>query len=164
MPPPARAPNERDARPTGHLPLLLVVVAGLAAMLGFESSGIEVQPELVYAAEELAEDFGLEVNFASGSFVPSGYVLPDRLRGGEVDHPWWDSPAGSGYEDLGLDPERIDLFFAYPWPGEGDRITAVFADCARPGALLLTYEDARGLRLRRKTGPGRTEELEEWAP
>src|SRR5262249_24968675 len=50
----------------------LGVVACLAAMLGFEARGIEVEGELVDAARRLAGDFGLPVEFARGSFIPSG--------------------------------------------------------------------------------------------
>ena len=43
------------------------VVACLAAMLDFDASGIEIEADLVDAARQLAEDFGLPVAFACGS-------------------------------------------------------------------------------------------------
>src|SRR5262252_8771278 len=42
------------------------VVACLAAMLDFDACGIEAEGELVEAARELADDFGLPVEFAHG--------------------------------------------------------------------------------------------------
>src|SRR5207248_1398205 len=49
------------------------VVACLAALLDFDACGIEVEAELVDAARRLADDFGLPVEFAHGSFIPAGY-------------------------------------------------------------------------------------------
>src|SRR5437867_3109190 len=48
------------------------VVACLAAMLDFEACGIEIEAELVDAAQQLAADFGLPVEFLRGSFIPPG--------------------------------------------------------------------------------------------
>src|SRR5438094_9446720 len=54
------------------------VVACLAAMLDFAAWGIEIEGELVDAARRLADDFGLPVEFAQGSFIPRGGGLrPD---------------------------------------------------------------------------------------
>ena len=46
------------------------VVAMLAALHGFEACGIEVEGELIDQAEQLAEDFEIQVRFAQGSFIP----------------------------------------------------------------------------------------------
>ena len=89
------------------------VVAMLASMLSFEAYGIEVQCELVLAAEELADYFGCDVRFAHGSFVAS--CDQDLIESAE--RSWWHTNEGSAYEDLDLEPEDFDLFFAYPWPG-----------------------------------------------
>src|SRR5262249_14444713 len=48
------------------------VVACLAAMLDFDTCGIEIEGELVDAAQQLAGDFGLPVEFIPGSFIPTG--------------------------------------------------------------------------------------------
>ena len=58
------------------------VVVGLAAMLDFDACGIEVEGVLVDEARQLAEDFGLSVEFAHGSFVPPG--AEDRGHAGGV--------------------------------------------------------------------------------
>ena len=43
------------------------VVTCLAAMLEFDASGIEIESDLVDAAEDLSADFGLAVEFMCGS-------------------------------------------------------------------------------------------------
>src|SRR5207248_7770524 len=49
------------------------VVACLAALLDFDVCGIEIEDELVDAAEQLAADFDLPVEFVRGSFLPAGF-------------------------------------------------------------------------------------------
>src|SRR5438067_13768394 len=46
------------------------VVACLAAMLDFDACGIEIEAELVDAAQQLAADYDLPVQFLQGSFIP----------------------------------------------------------------------------------------------
>src|SRR2546423_1671474 len=48
------------------------VVTCLAAMIGFDACGIEIEPDLVAAARRLAADFDLSAEFVCGSFVPRG--------------------------------------------------------------------------------------------
>src|SRR5258708_4692737 len=48
------------------------VVTCLAAMLDFDAHGIEIESELVDSARQLAADFDLPVEFAQGSFIPTG--------------------------------------------------------------------------------------------
>ena len=48
------------------------VAASLAAMLKFRAHGIEIEKGLVDASKQLANDFGLPVEFVHGSFVPPG--------------------------------------------------------------------------------------------
>src|SRR5262249_7319166 len=128
------------------------VVACLAAMLDFDACGIEVEGELVEAARELADDFGLPVEFAHGSFLPAGYDAHAR-----ADFAWLSTDAGSGHEELGLDPDDFDLVFAYPWPDEEWVTEDLFERFGRAGAVLMTYHSGDDLRVRRKTSgrPGR---------
>lgn len=124
----------------------LGVVAGLAALLGFEAFGIEVEAMLVDQARRLAEDFGLGVEFAHGSFVPPGAearVLADGQ------YAWLTTEADEAYAELGLDPDDLDLVFAYPWPDEEGVVEDLFERYAGPGALLVTYH-GEGIRVRRK--------------
>jgi len=123
------------------------VVAMLASMHGFDACGIEVQSELVLAAEDLADFAGCDVRFAEGSFVASS---DDDLTEA-AKNSWWHTTEHTAYEDLDLDPGDFDLFFSYPWPGEEYIFDALFMRYASIGALLLTYHDATGVLVQRKT-------------
>ncbi len=123
------------------------VVACLAAQLGFDAIGIEIEPPLVEIAESLAADHGIDVEFACGSYVPSG-AEPIVDTAGEVT--WLRTDRPDSYADLDLEPEDFDLIYAYPWPGEEQVIFDLFENCAAVGSLLLTYHSQDGLRLQRK--------------
>ena len=45
------------------------VTASMAAMLGFDSYGIEIDPELCDVSRDLAKQHGLSVRFICGSFI-----------------------------------------------------------------------------------------------
>jgi len=125
------------------------VVACLAAMLEFDAWGIEIEGELVDAAQQLADDFGLPVQFVRGSFIPRGgeaYVESDAAFA------WLTTDVSSAYEELGMDPDDFDVIFAYPWPDEEGVTDQLFQRYARPGAVLVTYHGDEALRLRRKVG------------
>ena len=123
------------------------IVACLAAELGFDAIGIEVEPALVEIAESIATDHRIDVEFACGSYVPSG-AEPLVDTAGEVT--WLRTDRPDSYADLDLEPEDFDLIFAYPWPGEEQVIFDLFQGCAAVGCLLLTYHSQDGLRLQRK--------------
>jgi hypothetical protein len=123
------------------------VIACLAAYLDFDAYGIEIEGELVDAAQELADDFGLPVEFVRGSFIPAGYDVYDH--GDEF--AWLTTDAGGGHQDLGLEPDDFDVIFAYPWPDE-ERVTeTLFEKCGRSGAVLVTNHTTDDLRVRGKT-------------
>jgi len=123
------------------------VVTCLAVLLGFDGAGIEIEPQLVRLANELAKKNRIAAQFACGSFVPIGSE-PRLDLAAEV--AWLASGGHDGYEPLQLDPDDFDIIFAYPWPGEEQVIFDLFADNAAVGALLLTYLGQEGLRLQRK--------------
>jgi len=122
------------------------VVAMLASMHSFDACGIEIQSELVLAAEELADRFGCDVRFAHGSFVTAG----DEDLIESVKNSCWQTGEDNAYEDLDIGPEEIDVFFVYPWPGEESLFDELFMRHASIGALLLTYHDATGILVQRK--------------
>ncbi len=125
------------------------VVAALGAILRYDACGIEIDPELVEAARQLASDFGLSVEYACGSFVPhGGERFADRC--GET--AWLAAGGVCGHEELGLDPNDFDVIFAYPWPGEERVIEDLFEHYAAVGALLVTYRGLEGVRVQRKAG------------
>ncbi|MEZ6122246.1 MAG: hypothetical protein R3C49_03595 [Planctomycetaceae bacterium] len=125
------------------------VVAMLAAMLDFESCGIEIEDSLVQASRELAADFGLPVDFVTGSFVPAGgESIVDRLCSGE--DAWLTGISDDAYDQLGLTVRDFDVIYAFPWPGEEHVIAALFDEFAATGALLLTFGHLNGVQIRRK--------------
>lgn len=121
------------------------VVACLAAMLDFDAVGIEIDAELVESARQLADDFGLPVEFVRGSFIPKGGEVYTDVRGG---YAWLDT-AETG-ADVGLDADDFDVIFAYPWPDEEGATEKLFERYAGAKALLLTYHGGDEIRLRRK--------------
>jgi hypothetical protein len=126
------------------------VVACLAAHLEFDAWGIEIEGDLVTAARSLADDFGFPVVFVQGSFIPSQGKKFAKAAG---ESSWMSDVAGGGHEKLGFEPEDFDVIFAYPWPDEEEVTAALFERYARIGAILITYHEDGGLRLRRKINP-----------
>jgi len=106
------------------------VAALLASLRGMESIGIEIESYLVDQAGDLADALDLSAEFYCGSFVPRGI---------------------SSYEEIGLDMDDFDLFFAFPWPGEEHFFESVFEAGAADNSLLLTYRGKDGMHLVRKT-------------
>jgi hypothetical protein len=123
------------------------VVACLASLLEFDAIGIEIEPVLVEIAESLAKAHDIEVQFACGSYVPSGAEPFVDIAG---DVTWLRTDRPDAYVDLELEPEDFDLIYAYPWPGEEQVIFDLFESCSAVGSLLLTYHSQDGLRLQRK--------------
>jgi SAM-dependent methyltransferase len=124
------------------------VVACLAAQLGFDAIGIEIESPLVEIANDLAASHNLDAEFICGSFVPHGTEV---TVGTADDFAWLSTTGPVAYDDLDLEPNDFDLIFAYPWPGEEQIIFDLFAHHAATGALLLTYHGIEGVRLQRKT-------------
>jgi hypothetical protein len=124
------------------------VVACLAAMLDFEAYGIEIEDDLVNAAQELAADFDLPVEFIRGSFIPRG-AEADAGRGESF--AWLNTDESSTEEQLGLAVDDFGVIFAYPWPDEEQLTEDLFERYAHVGAVLVTYHGGEDFRLRRKT-------------
>jgi hypothetical protein len=123
------------------------VVACLAAMLDFDACGIEIEPELVDAARQLAHDFGLPVEFFHGSFIPrAGLAYAQSVEG----FSWLATEGSDGEDELGLAPDDFDLIFVYPWPDEVELTERLFERFAGPAAVLLCYQGGEEFRLRRK--------------
>ena len=130
----------------------LGVVAGLATMLGFKSHGIEIEQELVDAAQQLAEDFDLPTHFVQGSFIPAGAetYAEQAYADNSSEFLWVVTDADAAYEELGLELDDFDLVFAYPWPGDDSLLAEIFDRYAAQEALLLTYDQFNSIQLRRK--------------
>lgn len=120
------------------------VITILAAQLGYDASGIEIDPWLVEQADDLADEFGAEASFAAGTFVPAEFQdvvdrqqteLPSILDG------------DCGYQALGRDLDEFDLVYAFYWPGLEELFFELMERHGRAGALFLTYGGLEGYRL-----------------
>ena len=123
------------------------VGALLASLRGMESVGIEIESDLVDQSIGLADELDLPTKFYCGSFIPrtvSGIL--DLAR--EVEHV--ETHEDEVYEEIGLNMDDFDLFFAFPWPGESPFFEAVFESGAANHSLLLTYDGRNGMHLFRK--------------
>lgn len=118
------------------------VAASIAAMLGFESYGIELAPEIADLAAQLAEDFNLKVTVLNISYLPEGFDDCEGIGGKDLV-----VPVGSTDPDAfvphpeyeGLDPSEVDLFYVFPWPGEEKLMMDLFEAVSTEGAILLIY-------------------------
>ena len=125
----------------------LGIITMVAAEIGYEAQGIEILPELVDQAEELADELGVSCAFVCGSCVPT--AAQDAVE--EAGEGFWIGDGGlDGHELLDLDPADADLVYAYPWPGEQGLFERLFDRVAGSGALFLSYNGVEGLRLLRK--------------
>ncbi len=127
----------------------LGVVAIMASRLGYDAYGIEIRPELVLEARQLAERFSASVQFAVGSFVPEEFTA--NLRDGDEFHRT-DMQEQSGYDELDMELRDFDLIYAYPWPEEHTLFRSIIRRCGAPQALYLRYDVREGLSL---TRPGK---------
>lgn len=126
-------------------------VAMAAEMLGYEACGLEINSEVFDHANQLAEDYGLETEFVCGSFLPDG---ADDL----VDEAYMENDGDltlemhfeEGYSELDRDVSDFDIIFVFPWPNDAPLLARIFDRYASSGALLLTYNDASGLKIERK--------------
>lgn len=91
----------------------LGMVAILAALLGCDSAGVEIDDQLVQASRDLAARYDVRVRFEQGTYVrtaPGQKVVSARRRA---------------------------AVYVYPWPGEEPAFLQLFAETAEPGAFLL---------------------------
>ena len=122
------------------------VVACLARMLGYDAVGIEIDAELVTAAQLLAHDFELRVEFVRGSYIPRGAEgIAASAKGSQA---WLDTGATGAL----FDPDAFDVIFAYPWPDENGVTEKMFEHYAAAGAILVTYHGNDPIRVRRRAG------------
>jgi hypothetical protein len=122
------------------------VITGLAAGLGFDAHGIELDATLVPEAERLLAAHRLRATFACGSFVPDDY---DAEASADLEtRTVLGQPAA--YDALGRDLDEFDVVFAYPWPTEEAMYCELFRRRAGHGAILVTYSRQEGVRSYRK--------------
>ncbi len=122
------------------------VVTGLAASLGFEAHGLEIEADLVEASRQLLAEHRLRACIVQGSFVPAD-APSERLADLETRTVLGQPDA---YDELGRDLDDFDVVFAYPWPTEEELYCDLFRRGADHGAILLTYSRLEGMRAYRQ--------------
>jgi hypothetical protein len=120
-------------------------------MSGFHANGIEIDEALVQAAEEIAEVFELDVDYALGSFLPEGADdLIDEAFGENDGSISMVTQPDIAYDQLGRGLEEFDVIFCFPWPTDEELTARIFDRFASSGAILLTYDETEGYSIRRK--------------
>jgi hypothetical protein len=127
------------------------VVASLAAMIGFESFGIEYDTNLCRVAEGIRDDFEVQVEVVNGSFIPEGVedLINDAFATYNGELALHTDP-DLAYQEMGYAINDFDLIFAYPWPNDAQLTYEIFDRCAAQGALLLAYYEGGSIGLHRK--------------
>lgn len=120
----------------------LGVVTIMAAQMGFEAYGIEIEPELVEHACALAECFGSDATFACGSFIPGDYK--EQSSSGEEFHRTI-CDAVPAYHEIDMELRDFDLVYAYPWPDEHLVFRSIMRRCGAPHATLICYDAREGI-------------------
>lgn len=139
------------------------VATGIAALLGYQATGIEIEPDLVDMASALLEDQGIDADLLCTSYIPEGFISYDATGGSDLarddsfGHQLEHSPR---YEGMDCDIEEVDLFYVYPWPGEQEMMLKLFDAVAGEGAILVAYYGDRDICIYRKTEPIHNDELE----
>lgn len=124
----------------------LGVVAIMAAEMGFDAYGIEIEPELVEHSCRLADRYRSKAKFACGSFIPAEYQEAS-FDGEEFQRTICD--AASGYEELDMELRDFDLVYAYPWPEEHLVFRSIVKRCGAAGAVLVCYDNREGISTTR---------------
>jgi hypothetical protein len=139
----------------------------LAALLGYEAYGLEIDAELVRRSRALARRLGIPVTMLCTSFVPAGYAASAGVDGVALvppasvsaHHETAEARAPLRYAGMEIAITDIGLFFAYPWPEERELMLQLFEAVARARALLVMYHTDTDIRVWRKVaGEGELED------
>ncbi|HNR94039.1 MAG TPA: hypothetical protein PKK36_05450 [Kiritimatiellia bacterium] len=128
------------------------VATGIAAMLGFEAFGIEIDPRLVSRAGQLMKDFELAPTLCDGSYIPQGFDFYTDGVGQSMQliRAASDENARGWYRDWNFSVESFDVIFVYPWPSEEEFVEQLFDATAAEGALLVIYRGLDDISIKRR--------------
>ncbi len=117
------------------------VATNLAAQLGFEATGIELEDGLVEIAESLAKKHQTGAKFITATYVPEGYISYDHVGGSDIvpDESFGHQAYPPRYDGMDIGLDEIDVFFVYPWPGEQEMMLKLFESVASEDAILIAY-------------------------
>ena len=128
----------------------------LAALLGYEAYGIEIEPELAQLSSNMARDLGIPVEILCTSYIPDGYESYSGVGGEELvkfetfSFLSSDADPAPQYDGMGIEIAAIDLFFVYPWPDEQELMQNLFDAVAGEDAILIAYHSAKEICIYRK--------------
>lgn len=114
----------------------------IAALAGFDAVGIEIEEELVEYSTDLARHQGIDIEILNISYLPDGYDESEGVGGKDLIIPEFLNTRGGSTPPAvydGLDPDEVDIFYVYPWPGQERMMMDLFTSIASPGAVLLIY-------------------------
>ncbi len=100
----------------------------LAALLGYDALGVEIDEGLVAESRELAARYDTRARFEHGSY----------------------DPATPGLKVFTA--KKRSVVYVYPWPGEEPFFLRLFDETADPGAFLLMCLGPEDIRVYRKKG------------
>ena len=135
--------------------------ACIAALLGYEAYGIEIQPELVDISREIALDLDIPVEILCTSYLPEGFESYSGVGGEDLvesrafGYPEEAMELDLQYEGMAYNIAEIDLFFVYPWPEEQELMQQLFDAVAMEGTILIAYHSAKEICAYRKLFDGR---------
>ena len=128
------------------------VATGLATFLGYQATGIEIEPDLVQIAYDLFLQENIEAQLICSSYIPDGIIEYENFGTTDIISDNFNRLSNTRpcYSEMSLQIEEIDLFFAYPWPGEQEMILKLFDALAGEGALLIAYFGDQDTHIYRK--------------
>ena len=128
------------------------VATCLAAQLGFEATGIELEDGLVEIAESLAEKHQTGAEFITTTYIPEGYISYDHVGGSDIvpDDSFGYQTEPPRYDGMDIGLDEIDIFFVYPWPGEQEMMLKLFQSVASEDAILIAYYGDQEICIYRK--------------
>jgi hypothetical protein len=130
----------------------------LAALLGYEAYGLEIDEELVRLSRAIARRLGIPMTMLCTSLFPEGYaasaggdgaalVTPESVS---AHHDTAETRGPLRYAGMEIAIADIGLFVAYPWPEERELMRQLFEAVAREDALLVVYHTDTDIRVWRK--------------
>ena len=117
------------------------VATSLAAQLGYEATGIELEAGVVEIAESLAHAHRTGAEFIHTSYIPEGYISYEHIGGTDIvpDDSFGHQSGPARYEEMDIGLDEVDVFFVYPWPGEQEMMLKLFESVASEDAILIAY-------------------------
>jgi hypothetical protein len=134
------------------------ICACIAAKLGYETYGIELDPKMAKEARSLTDDLGIPIEILETSYVPDGYdsysgmggevlIKEERMRSRDDRF-----VSELIYDGMDRAIDEIDVFFVYPWPMEQAFMRELFDEIAGEGAILIAFQMSREILACRKIG------------